>query len=299
MVDIGTLPEWIAVGFSAVAYNSARRNERARDWGNEVSALSNMDSQQIQDAITENDSLFEIIERGLQSASATSSEDKRRLLARVAASALTGDGLAQPDEYNYLLQTIDRIEVPDLQVLVQVAHPTAGKVQNDTGFQSDITTVDGLIRDWEGIATLCVPIVARLESEGLIDAVDMVATTQRGFHCSRYGATLLRFLDDGKLTDLDLDNARIAVSHQHMIGASPVTIENTGLATAKEVHLILQDGTDIPRGRIWPYASDVHVLSCNGDEFCSASNAIVTWVDTSLRTITLDNRGRGAGASAQ
>jgi len=80
-------------------------------------------------ALDRDDFLCELVERGLQGAAASAAERKRRLLANVVVSAITGDGLVTPDEYLLLMSTVTELEPSHVQLLVLIALPPSEHTQ--------------------------------------------------------------------------------------------------------------------------------------------------------------------------
>jgi len=125
-IDPGSLPDWIeaSTGIAALAVTTRNRiKQRGSDFGNAVKDGTGLSGAAIAEALEEDDLLCELVERGLRSAVASSSESKRRLLAKVVSSAISGDGLATPDEYRILMGTVEELEPPHVQLLVLLSTP--------------------------------------------------------------------------------------------------------------------------------------------------------------------------------
>jgi len=123
---MGSVPDWLGAVPGIIALYKTmgvRRSERAEHFGESLTDESRLSGEAIVAALQRDDFLCELVERGLEAAVRSSAESKRRLLAKVVASALTEDGLATPDEYRVLMQTVSDIEPPHVQLLVLIATP--------------------------------------------------------------------------------------------------------------------------------------------------------------------------------
>jgi hypothetical protein len=104
LVQLGNVPEWIQGAAEAGALYLAvrgRRQQQALDWAKTLKELSGLDDQQLRHVVEDNPVIAEIVGRAWEAAAETASQDKRRLLAKVAAAAIRGDAAAQVDKLQF------------------------------------------------------------------------------------------------------------------------------------------------------------------------------------------------------
>lgn len=97
--------------------------EARREVADTLRELSLMTDEQIAAAIEGSDHVAEAIERAFEAAVRAAAEEKRWLLARVAAAAFDGADDARIDELLVLLGTVEALDPIHIQLLVQVAQP--------------------------------------------------------------------------------------------------------------------------------------------------------------------------------
>jgi hypothetical protein len=102
----------------------SRRSRRAlpgRAWppaaagdrlGQDLKELSGLSDEELRRLVEDNPVVAEIVGRAWEAAAESASQDKRRLLAKVAAAAIRGDATAQVDELQFLLRTVTELDPP-------------------------------------------------------------------------------------------------------------------------------------------------------------------------------------------
>jgi hypothetical protein len=212
-IDPGTAAEWAGVGIGAAGL--IRRRERAEDFQARLLEDTGRTADALMEVMEHEDLFSEIVERGMQAASRSASASKRRLLARVVASALDGTGMATPDDHLLLVKTADAIEPAHVQLLVLVCTPQANVCQySGTAIEGALTEFDVVVR-WPEVKDTFRPLIATLVREGL--AEDAGAATYRqiaAYRPTRYGRMFLRFLAQEDLGSLRLGEAHLAARYE-------------------------------------------------------------------------------------
>ena len=153
----------------------------------------------------------EIVTRGLEAAISSSSESKRRLLGRVIAAAITGDGIATPQVGLLLVKAVDAIEPPHVQLLVFLARPTPGEGELAGTANEGRWTENDIRLGVPEFRPVLRPLLAVLEREGLTESSPLNTSdgAPENFAPSPFGRSLLTFLDPDELNKVDLGAAAI------------------------------------------------------------------------------------------
>jgi hypothetical protein len=179
------LEEWLpnaiqaatAVGQLALGVTS-RRQQQAKEWGELLVKLAELDADELRRLVEDNPALAELVGIAWEVAARTASEDKRSLLARLAAAALRGDSTpGRVDELQLLVRTVDELDPLHISLLVAIGakpdgSPRALAEYTQQGLllpQSD----DHIRRDeiavrWPSAPDLLDPAIAALDRAGLI-----------------------------------------------------------------------------------------------------------------------------------
>lgn len=144
-----------------------RRREQAIDWAKTLKELSGLTDLELRRAVEDHPIIAELIGRAWEAAAETASEDKRRLLAKVAAASLRGDADADVDDLQFLLRTVIALEPAHITLLVLIGTLGRGRRQ-----VAERKTVDWVLREelrasWSTNPDLLDPGLATLEREGL------------------------------------------------------------------------------------------------------------------------------------
>jgi hypothetical protein len=254
--DPVALAEWTGDLIAMVAFVRSTRTERATDFFRQVEANSGKTAEVLLDLMEREDMFSEIVERGIEAAGRSARFEKRRLLARVVASALDGTGLATLQDHQLLIKTVDAIEPPHVQLLVLLATPKAGQGRLVGTPWEGRWTEPSILDQWPGLGTMIRPLLAVLEREGLVESVDPGTwdSIEDNFAPSAYGRLLLQFLADDDLGSTNLGAAEIACRYQSH--PSPVVyVRNLGpgIATDVRVEIPSPDGRTILKEDCEPF----------------------------------------------
>jgi hypothetical protein len=96
---------------------------RASEFMEEAATTTGLDVEEFLRQITEDERLSDLFAAAVQSAVATSVEQKRRGLARAVAASMSGGGAEMVDESSLLISAIDELEVPHLELLRAMKEP--------------------------------------------------------------------------------------------------------------------------------------------------------------------------------
>ncbi len=200
------LPVWIQAagqaGEFAVAATSLYlgiRNSRQRaalEWASLLQELSGLTPDQLQSIVEDTPAIAELVGTAWESAARSAAIEKRWMLARAVANAIKSPPDEEIDPYPQLVRTIGHVEFSEAKLLTIVARPRPGEGKYAfTRLEGALTRTD-LQREWPGAANLLAPMLAVLESEGLID--DVAAGTwdydQPAWRLSGYGRRFLELL---------------------------------------------------------------------------------------------------------
>jgi hypothetical protein len=192
LVQLGNVPEWIQGAAEAgVLYLAVRgrRQQEALDWAATLKQLSGLDDEQLRRLVEDNPVVAEIVGRAWEAAAETASQDKRRLLAKVAAAAISGDAAAQVVELQLLLRTVTELDPPHITLLVAIG-PGGG-------------TVPLIATKWPADPILFGPAVATLARADLAEQPVELSGYPPAWQLTGYGRRFLAFLeetDEAKLT---------------------------------------------------------------------------------------------------
>jgi hypothetical protein len=189
LVQLGNVPEWIQGAAEAGALYLAvrgRRQQQALDWAATLKELSGLSDEELRHVVGDNPVVAEIVGRAWEAAAETASQDKRRLLAKVAAAAIRGDADAQVDELPFLLRTVTELDPAHITLLVRVdEHEYAANAQD---------LVDA---SWPTHPELLEPALSTLERAGLIHQPSYIKGEPReSWFLTNYGRRFLTFLQE-------------------------------------------------------------------------------------------------------
>lgn len=185
LVQLGNVPEWIQGAAEAGALYLAvrgRRQAQAVDWARQLKELSGLSEEELRRLVEDNPVIAEIVGRAWEAAAETASDDKRRLLAKVAAAAIRGDATAQVDELQTLLRTVIELDPHHVTLLVAI-----GQIPG--------ANVDQLTARWPSSPDLLFPALSALQRAGLVSqAYQLIGGPQENRHLTSYGRRFLDFL---------------------------------------------------------------------------------------------------------
>jgi hypothetical protein len=167
-----------------------RRWKQAQEWGEQVEHLTSLDATALRLAVEGDPDAAELVGRALEAAVRTASEDKRYLLAKVAAAALRRDAtLEQVDALQLLLRTLIALDPPHVTLLVLIGKRVD---RSDPIPEGPTVGEDVLTREWPSSSDLLAPALTALEREGLIEPTRETVNGVRYWRLLDYGT---RFLD--------------------------------------------------------------------------------------------------------
>jgi len=170
----GDVPGWIsavtgAAGGIAAAFRvlSKRQEAQAGAFFTMLDELADLDSQNVRHLIEDNPVVAEIVGRAAEEAVQTASDDKRYLLAQVAAAALRGDATpGQVQALRYLERTVIALDPADLTLLVVIGTTEDGK------WAQGPATPPEMQSRWPSAPDLLDPALGLLEQQGLIGSIN-------------------------------------------------------------------------------------------------------------------------------
>jgi hypothetical protein len=129
---VGDLDQWLpnaiqagtAIGQLWLGLTS-RRQQQAADWGAILEELADLDGPELRRTVEDNPAVAELIGIAWEAAARTASEDKRYLLAQVAAAALREDDSAVLDALGFLTRTVIALDPAHIKLLVITGTPSA------------------------------------------------------------------------------------------------------------------------------------------------------------------------------
>jgi hypothetical protein len=171
-IQLGDVPGWIGAGTGVAALFrglSNRREAQFRDWGKLLAELSDLEPQELRHLVEDNPVVTEIVSLAWEEAARTASDDKRYLLAQVAAAALRGSTTPdQVEALQFLLRTVTALDPPHVTMLVII-----GAVENEATQANDMqetrATRAELQARWPSPPDLMDPALATLEREALVE----------------------------------------------------------------------------------------------------------------------------------
>jgi hypothetical protein len=187
IVQLGNVPEWVQAAAESGALWWAvrhRREAQALDWAATLKELSGLEDEELRHVVEDNPVVAEIVGRAWEAASETASQDKRRLLAKVAAAAIRGDADAQADELQLLLRTAIELDPPHVTMLVAVGQAPGGAEEQ-------------LAARWPSSHDLLAPALSTLQRAGLAqEAHQLIGGRSGNWRLTNYGYRFLAFLQE-------------------------------------------------------------------------------------------------------
>jgi hypothetical protein len=196
-IQLGDVPGWIGAGTGVAALFrglSNRRQAQFRDWGELLAELSDLELQELRHLVEDNPFVAEIVSLAWEEAARTASDDKRYLLAQVAAAALRGSTTPdQVEALQFLLRTVTALDPPHVTMLVIIGTAENEATQaNDT--QETRATRADLEARWPSPSDLMDPALATLEREALVEGALGYDGKRRTWRLRPYGRRFLDFL---------------------------------------------------------------------------------------------------------
>ena len=131
---MGNLPEIVSAGGQAAEATISgfalylgiknARSQAAAQFPGLLEELSSLSDDQLRNIVEDNPAIAELVGTAWESAARTAAEDKRWMLAKVVAAALSFTTTEQVDPYAQLVRTVSVIEPPEMRLLALLARPT-------------------------------------------------------------------------------------------------------------------------------------------------------------------------------
>ncbi len=243
------LPVWVgaagAVGQAVAASGQlylgvrAARQEAAAEFGRLLAEMLDLPAEAIAELLG-HDRLAELVGYAWEAAARTASEEKRWVLARIAAAGLRAEvDDAEVDPLPLLLRTVEALDGPHIRLLVLIATPRPGTGQLVGTALEGFLAVEDLEEGWPGAAGLVKPMLAVLERENLVEDRAVGTWDYRpAYGITAYGRRFLRYLPG---EPPELQQAHLTVA---MPSTTEITIRNVGLAVAEAVTVPEPKGVD-------------------------------------------------------
>jgi hypothetical protein len=255
-IQWGNVPDWITIAgnLGPVLFRSIQRVriKQAQEWPTIVQDLAQLSPEASQEVLDTNPAITQLIGRAWATATESTAEGNRRLLAKVGAEAIkdptNNDRL---DELRFLERALATLEPPHIRLLIAIGRPrqeTGQFVQ--TQLEGYLTPAD-LIHVWPEAREFILPMTALLAREGLIE--NRGADTFAGvpaWGVSPFGRRFLAFLADEPAWNADVEGAEIALRLEEAgpVGYPKLVARNLGPGMATEIQIAFptrRDGRSI------------------------------------------------------
>jgi hypothetical protein len=172
---MGSVEQWVPNAIQAATAVgqlylgiSDRRQKQAAAWGKDLEELSGLDGIELRRVVEDNPAVGELVGIAWEAAAKTASEDKRHLLAQVAAAALRGDTTPEKiDRLQFLIRPVLALDPPHITLLVMIGQEVGEHVSEGKRPLIPVKRTALAIR-WPGGYKLIDPALAALEREGLV-----------------------------------------------------------------------------------------------------------------------------------
>ena len=184
---MGSVEQWVPGAIQAVAAMGQlylgiadHRLRQAETWGNTVQELTQLEPEELRRVIEDNPAAAELVGQVFEAATRTGSEDKRYILARVAAAALSGDTTPEKiDRLQFLARPVIALDPPHITLLVLIGETSRSAVIEASHPDLDPERVRRRMKNlpveyrqfvdrWPGGQELVDPAIAALVREGLV-----------------------------------------------------------------------------------------------------------------------------------
>jgi hypothetical protein len=171
---MGSVEQWVPNAIQAVTAIGQlylgiadHRLKQAEAWGRTVEELTELEPEELRRAIEATPAAAELIERAFEAAIRTGSEEKRYILARVAAAALSGDTTPEKiDRLQFLARPVIALDPPHITLLVVIGQVATDELSPDK--IPNPVERSTLAAEWPGGWELLDPAIAALVREGLV-----------------------------------------------------------------------------------------------------------------------------------
>jgi hypothetical protein len=199
IVQFGDVPTWVAAGISALSiWTGLRAQQRAQavDWAAMLKDLSGYSDEELQRIVEDNPVIAEMTALAWEAAATAASDEKRRLLAKVVAAAMSGTADAEVEPLGFLLRTVIALEPAHMTLLVVIASPREGQGQLAGRMIEGHVSREEITTRWSSSEDLLDPTLSVLLREGLIRENNAPWNDEtRSLSATGYGQRFLRFLN--------------------------------------------------------------------------------------------------------
>jgi hypothetical protein len=166
----GDVPGWLQGAAEAGALCLAlrgRRQAQAIDWATTLKKLSGLSEEELRRTVEDNPAIAELVYIAWEGAAQTADDHKRRLLAHVAAAALSGDTTPEQIEpLQFLLRTMVALDPPHITLLVIIGKREGPKVGPYFMWKAERLDIEA---DWPGPEDVVDAALTTLEGLNLIE----------------------------------------------------------------------------------------------------------------------------------
>lgn len=232
-------PLWLAGSAEVVSAVSAvaalglgirnARLQAAHTWSTLVEEFSELSANELREAVENHPWVAEVVGLAWEEAARTSNEHKRRLLARVAVTALRyGPFADKVESVPFLIRTVANLEPPHIQAMIAIATDASLKRASTTKLESVLTTK-------RGPGPLVVPIYGQLQREGLTQQIG------KSWEMTEYGWEFLAYLAEDEPAAQVAYVDFYAFSRDGRIGTLVLMNYGTASATVIDIQAELYD----------------------------------------------------------
>jgi hypothetical protein len=144
-----------------------RRQAQAIDWATTLKKLSGLSEEELRRTVEDNPAIAELVYIAWEAAAQTADDHKRRLLAHVAAAALSGDTTPEQIEpLQFLLRTLLALDPPHITLLVIIGKREDPKVGPYFMWKAERVEIEA---DWPGPEDVVDAALTTLEGLKLIE----------------------------------------------------------------------------------------------------------------------------------
>ena len=197
---LGNVPEWLTALSAAggLAWQAVGRHQRAQalDFIDLVQSAADVDGERLAEAINGNARLAEVFNRLWAAATVSARDEKRQLLARIAAQALRGqDDDAMLDDLLVLADTTEALQPYHVDLLATMARPRPGTGQMEGHLITGGWSMAQLQESYAKAGDMLIPLLRTLEALALVENVGAgTFDNQPSWSVTQYGERLLKFL---------------------------------------------------------------------------------------------------------
>jgi hypothetical protein len=202
LVQLGTVPEWVAAAIAARAvYGPIGRDRlrRAVEWAEQLLDLTGLSAEQLAATLDQSEQLTDLVATAWDAGSRAVNDSKRRLLALAAAAGIVGDENVSIDDLPLFVRTLDQVDAIHMKLLILLGEPVRQEGEALLSISGG-TPTGNLVARWPAIEDTVDPLMALLNREGLIRDVSIpggIGHTGPEWRMSPYGERFVLFVNAG------------------------------------------------------------------------------------------------------